>query len=80
MASLESHLQALPFEQRLELAVLAVVTAACCQQRRAGAASTQPNVVQLAAATMTALCQVAVNGVAIVPPIVRTQDDRCAPD
>jgi hypothetical protein len=77
IAALESHLQALPFGQRLELAVLACVTAACCQERTATAMTVQPPAVQHAAAMLVALCQIAVNGVAVVPPLVRTQADRC---
>jgi hypothetical protein len=77
MAALESHLQALPFEQRLELAVLACVTAACCLERTTNAVPAQPAAAQQAAATLVALCQIAVNGVAVVPPVVRTQADRC---
>ena len=76
IAGLESHLQAVPFEQRLELAVLASLTAACCLKRTTDASPAHPAAVQHAAAMLVALCQIAVNGVAVVPPLVRTQADR----
>lgn len=76
VASLESHLQAVPFEQRLQLTVVAILAAACSQHGAAG--SPQPALVQHAAATLTALCQVAVNGIAVVPPVVRSPADRRA--
>ena len=57
--------------------MLACVTAACCQERTVDAVPAQPAAVQHAAAVLVALCQIAVNGVAVVPPVVRTQADRC---
>lgn len=78
MASLERHLEAVPFEQRMELAVVAILAAACaaaCSQQKV-ADGPPPRIVEEAAAVLTALCQVAVNGVAVVPPIVCSHADR----
>lgn len=76
IASLESHLPAVPFERRLELAVVAILAAACSQH--AAADPPQPPVVLQASAMLTMLCQIAVNGIAVVPPLVRSPADRRA--
>lgn len=76
IASLEGHWRAQPAGQLAELAVVAVLAAAC--SRRGTDALRHDDVATPATAILLALCQIAVNGIAVVPPLVRSPEDRCA--
>ena len=72
MASLQSHWQRLPLQQLLPLAAAALLTAAC--QR--SSADLGSGLAADGAAVAVAMCQMAVNGVAVVPPRVSSPADR----
>lgn len=72
MALLQSHWQRLPLQQLLPLAATALLTAAC--QR--SSVDLGGGLAADGAAVAVAMCQAAVNGVAVVPPRVSSAADR----
>lgn len=72
MASLQSHWQRLPLQQLLPLTATALLTAAC--QR--SSADMGSGLAAYGAAVAVAMCQTAVNGVAVVPPRVSSAANR----